>query len=130
MKKLFIAAAAVAALTSIGSAPARADYDQCLKLRAEVNAIQPGLGDKSYDCEGLRSFKSPQQRVNAAGGRTALIRKCEAIHKPTLKDPRSYRYDDATIAATANQLNVKVSYRAKNSFNAFVPGSFSCTFNG
>ena len=132
MKKLFIAAAAVAALTSVGpeSAQAKSNYQVCVESRAELIKYNIPIPAGSFECDKLADWKSPQQRVNAAGGRTALIRKCEAIHKPTLKDPRSYRYDDATIAATAKQLNVKVSYRAKNSFNAFVPGSFSCTFNG
>ena len=128
--KATIATAAVITCCLGNEMPARADYNQCLKLRAEVNAIQPGLGDKTYDCAGLKAHKSPQQRVNAAGGRTALIRKCEAMNKSTLKDPRSYRYDNATIAATTNQLKVKVSYRASNSFGGVVPGQFSCTFNG
>ena len=129
MKKA-LAIALAASLFAFGTEPAKADYDQCMKFKAEFNAIQPGLGDKSYDCEGLRSYKSPQERVNAAGGRTSLIRKCEALHKPTLKDPRSYRYDKANIVAEKSELIVKVDYRAKNGFNAVVPGSFSCTFNG
>ena len=114
----------------VPAAYAKSNYQVCVESRAELIKYNIPIPAGSYECDKLADYKSPQQRVNAAGGRTALIRKCEAIHKPTLKDPRSYRYDDAQIAATAKQLNVKVSYRAKNSFNAVIPGTFSCTFNG
>ena len=124
--KLFTIAAAL-----LIAAPAQAasnDYQNCLKLKAELNALQPGLGDKSYDCERVRTWKSPSDRVKAAGGRTALIRKCEAIHKPLLKDPRSYRYDSADVVVKETGFQVNVRYRAKNSFNAYVPGKFTCNF--
>ena len=106
------------------------DYEACLHNKQQLNELEAGLGDKSMNCEGVKAWKAPQERINAAGGRTALIRKCEDINKPLLKDPGSYRYDNATIAAGTDKLTVNVTYRAKNSFNAVVPGSFSCTFNG
>ena len=125
--------APVVAAASFFTAPAQAnqsDYQTCLKLRAELNALEAGLGDKSTNCGLVQNHKTPQERIKALGGRTALIRKCEALNKPSLKDPRSYRYDKANVVARKDSFAVQVHYRAKNSFNATVPGNFSCSFKG
>ena len=130
MKKALTTVAAALLLATPVNASNEADYQSCLKLRAELNAVQAGLGDKSTDCNRVRTWKNPQERVNAAGGRTALIRKCEAIWKPQLKDQGSYRYKDANIAVTEEKLNVTVNYTATNSFGGRVPGQFTCGFGG
>jgi len=114
----------------VPAAHAKSNYQICVESRAELIKYNIPIPAGSYECDKLADYKSPAQRVAAAGGRTALIRKCEALHKPTLKDPRSYRYDKANIVAKKSKLIVKVDYRAKNSFNAVIPGTFSCTFNG
>ena len=124
---------ALAALTLI-AAPVNAstkgmsDYDACLYNKAELESMQAGLG-KNFDCDGLKGWKSPADRIKAVGGKTALIRKCEAIWKPQLKDQGSYRYQNAQVIATdAKTFKVNVQYTAKNSFGGRVPGKFACNF--
>ena len=124
----FIALALIAPAQA--STKGMSDYEACVYNREQVNQVQPGLGDKSYNCERVRTWRSPADRVKAAGGKTALIRKCEASFKPSLKNPGSYRYVNGHVVASENQLTVKVSYRARNSFNALVPETFTCTFKG
>ena len=128
--KLFTALAALTLIAAPVQASTPADYQNCLKLRAEVNAIQPGLGDKSYNCDRVKNWKTAAERQTAAGGRTALIRKCEGIWKPQLKSQRSYSYNNAQISMSANTTTVKVNYSAKNSFGGRVPGTFTCNFGG
>ncbi|QNJ06535.1 hypothetical protein SynMEDNS5_01820 [Synechococcus sp. MEDNS5] len=127
--KLITALAALTLIAAPVQAGNQADYQNCLKLKAEVNAIQAGLGDKTYDCKRVKNWKSPADRIKAVGGKTALIRKCEAIWKPQLKDQRSYRYQNAQVIATdAKTFKVNVQYTATNSFGGRVPGKFSCNF--
>ena len=126
----FFAVEALMPQVSRASTKGMSDYEACLYNKKQLNDYQPGLGDKSYDCERVRTWKSPQERVKAAGGRTALIRKCEAIWKPQLKNPGSYSYDSADVIAKDKGFEVNVRYRARNSFNAVVPGSFKCNFGG
>ena len=123
---------AAAALT-IGTAPAMAnsqdDFQACLKLKAQLNELQAGMGDKSTSCERVRDWVNPADRAKSNGGRTAMIRKCEAIWKPQLKSQRSYSYEGADlIAQGGNKIKVVVNYTATNSFNARVPGAFTCNF--
>ena len=78
-----------------------------------------------------RDWVNPADRVKSNGGRTAMIRKCEAIWKPQLKSQRSYSYKGADlIAQGGNKIKVVVKYTATNSFNARVPGTFTCNFGG
>jgi len=126
----FLTIEALTPQASTANTKGMSDYEACLYNKKELNELQAGLGDKSYDCERVRTWKSPQERVKAAGGRTALIRKCEAIWKPQLKNPGSYSYESADVIAKDKGFEVKVRYRSKNSFNAVVPGSFKCNFGG
>ena len=131
MKRLLIPFIALAFSAPVqASTKGMSDYEACLYNREQINKLQPGLGDKSFNCERVRTWKSPTDRIKAKGGQTALIRKCESIIKPSLKNPNSYRYSNGRIVATESELKVKVSYRARNSFNAVVPETFTCTFKG
>ena len=113
----------------LASAGLKPETQQCLKLKAEVNALQPGLGDKSYDCEGVQNYKTPQQRLAAAGGQTKLIRECEASFRPQLKDPDSYRYTSARIVSDSSEtMAVTVLYTATNSFGARIQTTQTCNF--
>ena len=61
------------------------------------------------DCEAVKNYRTPAQRIAAAGGQTQLIRGCEAILKPVLNDPNSYRYTSGHIfASTDKELNITV----------------------
>lgn len=104
------------------------NYEVCLKTQQDL--IEFGGDPSKMDCEAVKNYKTPAQRVQAAGGVTFLTRKCEAISKSELKDPRSYRYDTTNVAAMDGWLKVTVSYRATNSFGAVVPGTFACRFDG
>lgn len=126
----FVAVEALMPQVSTASTKGMSDYGACLYNKKQLNDNQPGLGDKSYDCERVRTWQSPQERVNAAGGRIALIHKCEGIWKPQLKNPGSYSFERADVIAKEKGFEVNVRYRARNSFNAVVPGSFKCNFGG
>ena len=123
---------ALAAITLI-AAPAQAgltDQQNCVKTWNQLKSLGMDPSKSMRPCHTLNSYQNPAQRINAAGGRTALIRKCEGIWKPQLKDQGSYRYDNASIAVAGKGLKVTVKYTAKNSFNARVPGTFACNFGG
>ena len=108
-------------------AAAKSDHDSCLELRAQINELQAGLGDKSYDCDRVKNWVAPKDRLAAAGGRTQLIRNCEATFKPLLKDPASYRYQGADVVANAsNGMDVTVRYTATNSFGGRVQETHTC----
>ena len=102
---------------------AKSDYESCL----EVNKQLASVGVEGNDCERVKNWQSPQQRLAAAGGRTQLIRTCEASFKPMLKDPGSYRFLDADVVATANNgFDVTVRYTATNSFGGHVQQKHTC----
>lgn len=49
-------------------------------------------------------------------------RKLESLVKETLKDPSSYDHVKTTFVDQGTKLTVYMTYRAKNSFGAIVPG--------
>ena len=105
------------------------NYEACLYNKAQLNELQAGFGDKSYDCASVKDYKTPAQRIAAAGGQTQLIRGCEAILKPSLKDPNSYRYLNGRIVAKdKSTLEVNVQYTATNSFGGRVQNVHVCEY--
>jgi hypothetical protein len=107
------------------------NYDACLKNKADLNALQAGLGDKSMDCDHVKKWKTPAQRIAAAGGQSKLIRACERSFRSSLKDPGSYRYQNANIImADAKRMTVMVNYTATNSFGGRIQEVQTCTFKG
>lgn len=132
LMKLFTALlVAAVSLHSLATTSAQADdFKTCQQTWTQLKELGLDPSKSMKPCTNLVSYKTPAQRVQAAGGRTALIRKCEAIWKPQLKDQRSYRYDSANVAAAAKSLKVTVTYSAKNSFGGYVPGTFTCNFGG
>ena len=104
------------------------DYENCLNMRAEVNAVQAGLGDESYDCESIKSFVKPADRVKAARAQN-LARSCEDQLKPSLHDPRSYRYVDKKFIATGdNGLDLTITYSATNKLGARIQSTHTCSY--
>lgn len=102
------------------------DYESCLhndKVLADMG-IESG-----YECERVKNYKTPQQRLAAAGGQTKLIRECEASFRPQLKDPDSYRYTSARIVSDSSEtMAVTVLYTATNSFGARIQTTQTCNF--
>jgi len=108
--------------------PGISDYQNCLNLRDEVNAVQAGLGDKSYDCESIKSFVKPADRVKAAREQN-LARSCEDQLKPSLHDPRSYRYVDKKFIATGdNGLDLTITYSATNKLGGRIQSTHTCSY--
>ena len=100
------------------------DYESCLYN----NKVLEGIGTP-YDCERVKNYKTPQQRLAAAGGQTKLIRECEASFRPQLKDPDSYRYTSARIVSDSSEtMAVTVLYTATNSFGARIQTTQTCNF--
>lgn len=55
---------------------------------------------------------------------------CESYIKPTLKNPESADFDTSNAFVTLqenNRINVTLTVRATNSFNAIVPTTFNCS---
>ena len=70
----------------------------------------------------------PAYRIKAAGGQQQLIRGCEAILKPSLKDPNSYRYLGGQVVVTSQtDMEVRLNYTATNSFGGRIQGDYICT---
>ena len=105
------------------------NYEVCLKSKQDL--IEFGGDPSAMDCESVKNYKTPAQRIAAAGGQQSMIRGCEAIIKPSLKDPNSYRYLSGRITTpTAKSMNVVVNYTATNGFGGRVQSTYTCTYNG
>ena len=102
-------------------------YEACLhndKVLADMG-IESG-----YECERVKNYRTPQQRLADAGGQSKLVRSCESYFRSSLKDPGSYRYEGSNVIATADNLQVKVRYTATNSFGGRIQDVQTCTFKG
>lgn len=107
-------------------APKLTNYEVCLKTQQDL--IEFGGDPSKMDCEAVKNYRTPAQRIAAAGGQTQLIRGCEDILKPVLNDPNSYRYTSGHIfASTDKELNITVRYTATNAFGGRVQGTYNCT---
>ena len=103
------------------------DYEACLHNKQQLNELEAGLGDKSMNCEGVKAWKAPQERINAAGGRTALIRKTtqplqpaptsSMSTSPTAPKTASTLWSQGASAAllTADQNGITVAFRCPSS---------------
>ena len=102
------------------------NYEVCLKTQQDL--IEFGGDPSKMDCEAVKNYRTPAQRIAAAGGQTQLIRGCESILKPALNDPNSYRYISGRIVASTNkELNITVNYTATNAFGGRVQSTYNCT---
>lgn len=109
-------------------APKLTNYEVCLKTQQDLIGL--GGDPSKMDCEAVKSYRTPAQRIAAAGGQTQLIRGCEAILKPVLNDPNSYRYISGHIfAPTDKELNITVRYTATNGFGGRVQSTYTCHTN-
>ena len=71
----------------------------------------------------------PAYRIKAAGGQQQLIRGCESILKPNLKDPNSYRYLNGRVVVTSQtEMEVRLRYTATNSFGGRTQNVYTCTY--
>lgn len=113
----------------VAKAPKLSNYEVCLKTQQDL--IEFGGDPSKMDCEAVKNYRTPAQRIAAAGGQTQLIRGCEAILKPALNDPNSYRYlSGRIIAPTTESMDIVVNYTATNAFGGRVQGTYTCTTNG
>lgn len=113
----------------VAKAPKLSNYEVCLKTQQDL--IELGVDPNKMDCEAVKNYRTPAQRIAAAGGQTQLIRGCEAILKPELNDPNSYRYLSGRITAPDQKtLGITVNYTATNAFGGRVQGTYACTTNG
>ena len=103
------------------------DYEACLYNHKQLADIGVESG---YDCEGVKNYTTPAQRIAAAGGQSKLVRSCERYFRSSLKDPGSYRYQGSNVTATADNLKVEVRYTATNSFGGRIQDVQTCTFKG
>ena len=105
------------------------NYEVCLKSQQDL--IEFGGDPSVMDCKAVKTYRTPAQRIASAGGQQRMIRGCEAILKPVLNDPNSYRYLSGRITTpTPKSMNVIVNYTATNAFGGRVQNTYSCTTNG
>ena len=129
--KLFTALAALTLIAApVPAFAGSSDVAACQKTWNQLKELGMDPAQSMKPCASLDNYKSPAQRIAAAGGKTALIRNCEAIWKPQLKDQRSYSYQSAEVIASDDSFKVTVQYTANNSFGARTPGNFACNFGG
>ena len=77
------------------------DYKRCDWTRIQLNKAEPGIGDKHFKCEELRSYEEPVDRLKAAT-RQGLVQDCEQAIKAALWDPGSYVFVDHLYVANEN----------------------------
>ena len=86
------------------------DYKRCDWTRIQLNKAEPGIGDKHFKCEELRSYEEPVDRLKAAT-RQGLVQDCEQAIKAALWDPGSYVFvDHLYVANEINGVDVLLTY--------------------
>ena len=74
------------------------DFKRCDWTRVQLNKAEPGVGDKHFKCEELKSYVEPVERLKAAS-RQDLVQNCEQAIKAALWDPGSYVFVDHLYVA-------------------------------
>ena len=134
MKKRYIAAAGLAALTGLyafGShiqatcVPGNADYEAGTGVCTSKNRKADAKGGWNAR---QREAKKDTFQVNRTSV-AMLALNCETKHiRPFLKDPNSFRELNHTYKETVDRIYVQVNYTATNGFGGRVQGSKVCNY--
>ena len=104
------------------------DFKRCDWTRVQLNKAEPGIGDKHFKCEELKSYVEPAERLKAAW-RQSLDQKCEQAIKDFLWDPGSYRFVDRTYIATeTNGIEVRLIYSESDGFGGRSQEQKTCSY--
>ena len=104
------------------------DYERCDWTRIQLNKAEPGLGDKHFKCEELRSYEEPVDRLKAAT-RQGLVQDCEQAIKAALWDPGSYVFvDHLYVANEINGVDVRLTYLENDGFGGRDQWQTTCSY--
>ena len=104
------------------------DYKRCDWTRIQLNKAEPGLGDKHFKCEELRSYEKPVDRLKAAT-RQGLVQDCEQAIKAALWDPGSYVFvDHLYVANEINGVDVRLTYLENDGFGGRDQWQTTCSY--
>ena len=104
------------------------DYKRCDWTRIQLNKAEPGIGDKHFKCEELRSYEEPVDRLKAAT-RLGLVQDCEQAIKAALWDPGSYVFvDHLYVANEINGVDVRLTYLENDGFGGRDQWQTTCSY--
>ena len=104
------------------------DYKRCDWTRIQLNKAEPGIGDKHFKCEELKSYVEPAERLKAAS-RQGLVRNCEQAVKAALWDPGSYAFvAHLYLANEINGVDVRVTYLENDGYGGRDQWQTTCSY--
>ena len=104
------------------------DYKRCDWTRIQLNKAEPGIGDKHFKCEELRSYEEPVDRLKAAT-RQGLVQDCEQAIKAALWDPGSYVFvDHLYVANEINGVDVRLTYLENDGYGGRDQWQATCSY--
>ena len=104
------------------------DYKRCDWTRIQLNKAEPGIGDKHFKCEELRSYEEPVDRLKAAT-RQGLVQDCEQAIRAALWDPGSYVFvDHLYVANEINGVDVRLTYLENDGFGGRDQWQTTCSY--
>ena len=104
------------------------DYRRCDWTRVQLNKAEPGIGDKHFKCEELRSYEEPVDRLKAAT-RQGLVQDCEQAIKAALWDPGSYVFvDHLYVANESNGVDVRLTYLENDGYGGRDQWQTTCSY--
>lgn len=116
------------ALFDFKSAGIISDFKRCDWTRVQLNKAEPGIGDKHFKCEELKSYVEPAERLKAAS-RQDLVRNCEQAIKAALWDPGSYVFvAHLYLANEINGVDVRVTYLENDGYGGRDQWQTTCSY--
>ena len=104
------------------------DFKRCDWTRFQLNKTEPGIGDKHFKCEELKSYVEPAERLKAAS-RQGLVQNCEQAIKAALWDPGSYVFvDHLYVANESNGVDVRLSYLENDGYGGRDQWQTTCSY--
>ena len=104
------------------------DFKRCDWTRVQLNNAELGIGDKHFNCEELKSYVEPAERLKAAS-RQGLLQNCERAIKAALWDPRSYIFvDHLYVANEINGVDVRLTYLENDGYGGRDQLQTTCSY--
>ena len=105
------------------------DFKRCHWTRVQLNKAEPGIGDKHFKCEELKSYMDPGERLKAAS-RQGLVQNCEQAIKAALWDPGSYVFvDHLYVANEINGVDVRLTYLENDGYGGHDQWQTTCSYH-
>ena len=105
------------------------DFKRCDWTRVQLNKAEPGIGDRHFKCEELKSYVEPAERLKAAS-RQGLIQNCEQAIKAALWDPGSYvLVAHLYLANESNGVDVRVTYLENDGYGGRDQWQTTCSYH-